>query len=113
MCFTISSNHPNKKIARRNITCYKYLKSDLSAPFNFYYYQLKQLNKTTIGETVQLNYINDGFHSYSNKKEVQPYFNPFCREVVVRCTIPKGSEYYYNEYRREYVSNQIIVEEIL
>jgi hypothetical protein len=57
-------------------------------------------------------YICKGFHSYSNKRKIIwcPDRSFYC---VVKGIIPKGSEYYYNPDRHEYVSNQIVLQEII
>ena len=59
--------------------------------------------------------IEEEYHSYSNKnwaKEMRMKEKPFQNlHMVVECTIPKGSEYYYNPDDHEYVSNQIIINE--
>jgi hypothetical protein len=52
--------------------------------------------------------INVGFHSFRKK----PLAKNFCYgECMVRCVIPKGT--YYRKNNREYVSDAIIIKEIL
>lgn len=74
--------------------------------------------------------INKGYHSYSSElteitypfkdfreirvKDVRPVITlgTYCTGVVIQCAIPKGARYYLNE-NGEYVSNQIIIKNVL
>ena len=113
MCFYISSKHPNEKIATKDIVCYKLLKQTLESPFYCKAYKLNKLYKTNLDEpNIVFGCIFRGFHSYSNKREgfkghVSNYW------YFVKGIIPKGSKYYYNPVRHEYVSNRIILQEII
>jgi len=112
MCFIISDEHPEVKIAKRDITCYKevikhrlsqYVKSDVM----YFVYKLGKIYKRKM--IVDNDNIDTGFHSYSNKCAI----NRFRDDIIfVKCIIPKGSEYYYNPSWCEYVSNRIIIKEI-
>ena len=51
--------------------------------------------------------INVGYHSYSTIEKAKGYLF-FGNEVVIKCIIPKGTEYYINNYN-EIVSSTIIV----
>jgi hypothetical protein len=113
MCFIIHPDHPDKKIAKRDIACYKFFKNRsgelFSTPRRFKY-ELHKLYKTKIIVKLQCWKIEHGFHSHSNKKCFLEYINSGNERV--KCIIPKGSEYYYNPFYKEYVSNQIIIKEI-
>lgn len=57
--------------------------------------------------------INEGFHSYikldtAENDLLYAALYPFT-DVIVKCIVPKGSEYYINS--EEMVSNQIIITE--
>jgi len=117
MCFIIDKKHPKEKVAKKNITCYKsvYIKLCIIRAYYFhnFIYKLNKVYQTT-GLKVQKNnfgetFINEGFHSYSNNKgDID-----ICSINKVKCIIPKGSKYYYNSEHRQYVSNRIILTELL
>ena len=129
MCFYIDSKYPNKQIAKRDITCYKVLWNDYKSAFHFKLYKLNKLYKVRIEKPYfwhDTYLIDQGFHSYSSLKQAIKervynvklvnycsYSNRFTLQkfVIVKCMIPKDSEYYYNSERREYVSNQIVIKE--
>ena len=115
MCFSIHPDHPDKKIAKRDITCYKILQNisgELFSRLRGFEYKLNKLYKTKIDEP-QLGEINRGFHSNSNKHFLKRQRSCIISSKNVKCIIPKGSEYYYDPIWREYVSNQIIIKEII
>jgi len=115
MCFIIDKNYPSKIIAENDIECYKLL-----SLYENYKYKLGELNKSILGEGSDLSFnicsVKEGFHSYSNlteaiwKLQLNNYSGQEC--IMVKCIIPKDSEYYYSEKRHEYVSNQIIIKEV-
>lgn len=109
MCFIIDPKYPEKKIAKRDITCYKNLNSDMTSPFQGMQYKLGVLYKQPIGAIIYDDVIREGFHSYSNKRKAIRM--PDRDWSLYKCIIPKGSEYYYDSGYREYVSNQIIIKE--
>lgn len=122
MCFYISKKHPNKKIATKNITCYKILNGNFTSYYHGLPYKAHLLVTSKIGKPKKYwpsiyEQIEKGLHSYSSvssciNKRWGVYF--YAKDlIIVKCIIPAGSEYYYNEQREEYVSNQIImVEEV-
>jgi len=55
--------------------------------------------------------IYNGFHSYSNKAYIAPPY--YMEGIIVKCTIPKGAKYYYNSYLKEYVSDSIIINQLI
>lgn len=109
--------------------------------FSYFFYKLYSIGKITSKIILSYEkfdsscYIHAGYHSYDinikqkhyydykrgvyivkigNVEEyyIEPFSNIFQTLCVVECTIPKGVEYYVNEYG-EYVSEQIIVDKIL
>ena len=135
MCW-YSYEKPELRIAEEDITCYKVVYTKLKFMWvyslyrNFKYtlhnqYFIKDGLSVGIHETLgtrQLEYtINEGFHSYSQK----PGFKDGCIWCTddnfesgssvfrVKCTIPKGSVYYYNPTNCTLVSDSIIIDEII
>ena len=65
-------------------------------------------------------YIDEGYHSYATLSKVKRYINVYNNHyyginkinnnyyIIVKCIIPKGSEYYIND-KEEIVSSNIIV----
>lgn len=119
-------------IAKEDITCYKIIifeDEQIKSQTNYYPYQLGELNKLEddldphyFDETYRpahkrpaIMIISRGFHSFRDvREEDKKNYNKehvFDAERVVECTIPKGAEYFMNQY--EYVSNQIIINKIL
>ena len=141
MCFILHPDFPNPLIAEQDIVCFKVgFKAENNSPgqlisqFRSYIYKLGELQPKV---ELSLEYdsspvpyyllnlwgghhtvsIKEGYHSYHPANyRVDMYddatskFSQFC---LARCIIPKGSQYYYNPEHREYVSDQIIVQEIL
>lgn len=54
--------------------------------------------------------IEEGYHSYATLSKVKRYINVCSNHyyIIVKCIIPKGSEYYIND-KEEIVSSNIIV----
>jgi len=126
MCFFVHEDHPTVKIATKNIVCYKRLdvtdchssvikinlKTLSSVRFKTPYREepihldKKPLMTTSLDKSrLRFNEIKQGLHSYSNKRVALQSSRTW--EVVVQCIIPKGASYYYNSWRKEYVSNQL------
>lgn len=108
MCFILDKKHPDKKIAKRNITCYKVLGISMKSPYQGYQYKLNEPVKSDIGDLVNYNpdkCIHEGLHSHCLLDEITTLYD------IYKAIIPKGSEYYYNSYYKEYVSNQLIIKE--
>ena len=119
MC--LITNNLHKYIAEKDIVCYKvvYLqgKEIISYWFDFPYelnrkYTIPVLQPipTPNGNII----IEKGFHSYRNiytaKGDIWLSLMELLPKVIVKCIVPKGSEYYINS--KEMVSNQIIIVEI-
>jgi len=119
MCFHIDPKYPEKKIAKRDIPCYKVLQVQkffeeerYASPYKLFFYKLGKQEFTEIGKVMEYDYINEGFHSYSTKKKAGRI--RFCmNSSIFKAIIPKGSEYYYSSKRKEYVSNSIVIKEKL
>ena len=117
MCFYIDNNN-RKRLAKRDITCYKKLKNDLR-PECDYNYAFKYKLNTLFNDSKEIDIleitdgsfeddiINKGFHSYIKK----PYDLYNLYSITVKCIIPKGAYYYKN--KTEYVSDKIKIIEIL
>lgn len=124
MCW--SSFHPIKKVAEKDIIVYKVLNVSGKSYYKGFCYEkgkLYSLNKQL--KITNLNYIKEGFHSYSEGSSFcwNIFFNTlivkspsgliyenYPKGILVRCVVPKGSEYYVNKLG-EVVSNKIIVYE--
>lgn len=125
MCFRIDENDPDKRIAKRDIVCWKVVDinkimssvlfksmyKDYVYKFDTEYYDESSLEieKEPWDDT---KLINKGFHSYKSQPTEYAYNN--CTnhilknsQVLVECYIPKGSEYYINLKEGEYVSDSI------
>ena len=117
MCFNIHSEHPRRKIAKKDIVCYKRLnqtcirqerKIILTPPcYTYFKYVANKLYTTGLGIDQEGREINEGFHSYFTLGMAREDVS--WEEYVYRCIIPKGACYFYNPDDKEYVSNQIII----
>lgn len=130
MCFYVDKKDLNPKIADKDIICYKVIKQIpdsayyVKSSFNQYIYRIGQLNvliKLVVIEIPELfsekendvfYVIEEGYHSYSNVMTAVDNYFPR-QESLIECTIPVGTEYYYNEDRNEYVSSNIILNKLL
>ena len=121
MCFYIHEDHQKVKIARKDITCYKVLRNINSryyAPYQCVEYRYNKLKKSKIitrprPGTFGSGTIDLGLHSLTDLKSVKRFINRtllvYSGDPVFEAVIPKGSEYYYNPYKGEYVSNQLMI----
>ena len=124
MCFYIQKGKNSKpKVAKQNITCYKvFYRSDCSGnQHGSYVKSYYQSFKYKIGVLYELDgymvpikgYRNDtievGLHSYSTRAKAFREKGGWDYKVIHECIIPKGSIYYHNDYKEEYVSDQIII----
>jgi hypothetical protein len=112
MCFTIHVDHIRKKIAKEDIICYKHIFiENMSLIYDFQYEigvtnpKIKLVKLKTI--------IEGGYHSYDNP-HVESIFLSYVThsdQVIKLATfkIPKGTGYYYNPVKHEYVSETIIM----
>lgn len=107
------------KIAKKDITCYKVINPDMtSLYFTEFNWVLGKLYETEIEccSKWDFNEVSKSFHSYKTLQDLMHgYFKSLSPCMMVKCTIPKGSEYYLGKQDEMdgYASNKIIVNEIL
>lgn len=138
MCW-VTDKLPELKIAEKDIATLKVVlkKDDMLIPYfqyNDFYYKLDKLSPlVTLKVETLVNYkryiIETGYHSYSESYsyEISSYYIEINNDIyrndtfmglfnysccLVSCIIPKGTKYYVNE-RDEYVSEQIIIKNII
>jgi len=126
MCFIISDkkNYSKERIAKRDIPCNKILlvKEDgkFDGIFNYAVplYELnvvsyakdesqEQMDSFRVYIGIHKSEIFTGIHSYSRKRKLKIQWDSES-EAIIYCRIPKGTKYYYNPSRKEYVSLAII-----
>jgi len=124
MCFIMKKTNNKSKIAKKDIICYKKVRSDLK-PAIFQTKRKYILNKEYVardsgGKPIKKlkiikgkssNYIDEGIHSYKNKFRTFENINIYNNEILIECIIPKGVRYYENY--QEFVSKKIIPTKIL
>ena len=111
MCFYIDQEKcPKAKIAEKDIKVVKRMIRKATTLFSPYWLQEFKPNKLykTSFTFDSINEIEKGFHAHSNLKSARVQTRDFVRKDDIACEfiIPKGSEYYFNEFYEEYVSNQ-------
>ena len=112
MCFVIHKDHPKAKVAEKDIKVYKVLENNrgrLISTYQYFKYNPKQLyhSKIVIEPWREKLLIDEGLHSFSSLKGVDDHISCCAWEACVcEFIIPKGSEYYYNPDKQEYVSDQ-------
>ena len=111
-----------KKIATKDIKCYKEFSSDSKNKRriigyyqeNFLWWDIRRKSNIVYKKTIldipsmDSSVLYNGFHSYSNKKEIIITHN--YKHIAYECIIPKGAEYYYDHINKEYISNELIVQ---
>jgi hypothetical protein len=118
MCFVIDRvEESSARIAKRDMVCYKVfskysiskdkkrvksLYQSFKYDFGYEYYQTTPI--VSSGNT-----IGEGLHSYSVKRKAKLIATWRAGGVILPCVIPKGTRYYYNSIRKEYVSEAIII----
>lgn len=129
MCFIIDKKHKKEKIASKNIICYKILemknikiKGIFSSPYQKFIYNFKEkthyiANTNKLLKIDNQDYNNNiiiynGLHSYSTIKNAELHKNNLSliyddKVEIFECIIPKGTKYYYNSERKEYVSLEL------
>lgn len=119
MC--LITNNTRKYIAEKDIVCYKIVNIRDTEIISYWYGFPYELNKKYTIQVLRPIFmknddirIEEGFHSYRNLDIAKGYV--YCSmlnllpEIIVKCIVPKGSEYYISS--DEMVSNQIIIVEI-
>lgn len=117
MCFKIPRGNFFPKRAKEDIFCikrvfYSKLDDELISEHELFKYKLNTIYKEKSFKIISLksyDLIYKGFHSFIAK----PYVIPMHGYIYVLCVIPKGSLYWKNEREGEYVSNRIILKEIM
>lgn len=112
MCFFIDPEHKRVKIAKKDMVCYKRLHihsfiGGFRSPYADFIYEKGETyfeDSMSISNDDFFDRIEVGLHSYSKKSTADGHWQS-C--VTVRCVIPKGSRYYYNERTKEYVSDTL------
>ena len=111
MCFIIHPDHKEKKTATEDIVCYKILRTDLVSIYYNYQYKIGKLAKSSLlYNSFMVDIITDGLHSYSDLIKAQKR-RSYSTRTIYKAIIPKGAKYYYNPHDKEYVSNQLIIQE--
>jgi len=109
MCFHLGRKARKPKIAKRNIPCYKKVFIISNTIFDSYFLGFRYESGRTYtvagfgysGMDSDYPEITTGFHSYSASRL---FYDPYS---IIKCYIPKGTEYYYDRTRKEYVSLSI------
>ena len=116
MCFSTYDPHSGKdatrKRATKDIICYKvvYLPSPKIATSKYEKFEYKFGEVYKLGERITpiAGTVNRGFHSYSDEETAFKNAQEMNLRVV-ECIISKGTTYLINPYRREIVSESIII----
>lgn len=105
------------KIAKKDITCYKVMNPNMTSWFHTEFkWKLGKLYETEMDFCPVYKTVSQAFHSYKTLQDLMyGYFQSLSPCMMVKCTIPKGSEYYSGKQGEMdgYASNQLIVNEIL
>lgn len=108
------------KIAKEDITCYKVINPNMtSLYYTEFKWELGKLYETEIEYRSKwdVSEVSQAFHSYQSLMDDLKfaYFKSLSPCMMVKCTIPKGSEYYLGKQNEMngYASNKLIINEIL
>ena len=103
MCFKITTP---EKIAKKDIVCWKLFCKKGEKTYRSKHqgtrYFIKKIYSTKHFGLFGNIEINEGRHSYSTRFKALSL--SFGYAIVVKCIIPKGTKYYYNNKDKEYVS---------
>lgn len=122
MCFFAIKKYGKIKIAHKDIVCYKTLMYNMQSFWKYHQYYFDKLepklrlkNVCSDKEFVR---IEEGYHSFSTEEKVMAEYEHWSYSYknliqMVKCIIPKGSRYYYDPDTSSYVSNQIIIKEVI
>lgn len=124
MCFYVKTP---REVAKEDIITYKLLNEDLSSIHHDYSYKigekqkeirLKENGTNILNGNNTLRLIYEGYHSYSTYEKANRIsflsnrafvFSLLPILLLVKCIIPKGSEYYSNYEAKEKISSNIII----
>ena len=109
------------KIAEKDITCYKLINQDMTSWYHTEFkWELGKLYETEMDYRPKpiwsISRVYQAFHSYETLEDLKyMYFMSSEPCLMVKCTIPKGSEYCSGKQFEVdgYASNKIIADEIL
>lgn len=119
MCLRTYQKEP--QIATKDIICYKIIHKDMTSlfhkEFKWEFGKLYHTEMTTNHCSFFKNtMVEQGFHSFSTLKATREgYYSSAEPCIAVKCTIPKGSEYYKGSHgvRDGYTSDKLILNEIM
>lgn len=118
MSFIVDKKHKEEKIAKKDIIVYKIVNvvsGNIFSYFQNYAYRLKEKNKKVNLQKKQVakihELINEGYHSTKEAKMAKSLHIDTAR--IAKCIIPAGARYYYNSLFKSYVSDEIIIDQIL
>lgn len=125
----------SRRFAEEDIICYKVVKRHLHSKelkgcfqsnYVYSFNKVMEIKKHLVVKGIKTGeYIDEGFHSYAEKFKINHHLHTKktgyrCRKdtalwiiIPVKCVIPKGSFYFINKQNNEYVSDTIIIKEIL
>lgn len=120
MCFYIHNKHKEQKAATKDILCYKVLnglgKKTFYSPFRVKRYDLspgKSFKSKLVIPYEGAAYINVGLHSYTVAKKARAIRKNWDDGKIMQFVIPKGTRYYFNPAKKEYVSAAIKFKKII
>ena len=115
MCLEIKRDQ-KAEIAEEDIIVYKYLIEDDKGQFttSFQYADVKIGETYTSELIISNNEVYNGLHSYANERNAERQAISY-REVLVQCTIPKGSIFYTGEFvgSKSYASNVLRYDHVI
>lgn len=121
MCFHVHQDHQQPKTATRSIRVWKRFRPGLISPYLLFRYELGKEYRSEMVIKPRFNdsrcsfdpSIEQGLHSYSSMRRAH-YVSSFSQftELVLECTVPKGSTYYWNPQMQEIVSDRLVIKTI-
>lgn len=117
MCLVTSMTEP--AVAAKDITCYKVIRKDMSSLyFNEFKWEFgkKYISWIEPFKSPFDNEIHQAFHSFESLEGLKDAYYMVTEPcLAVKCTIPKGSEFYRgkHDYIEGYASNQLIMNEVI
>lgn len=115
MCFFVHPEQFESKTAEQDISCFKILRcdnnvTDLFSPIKKHPYTLGKEETSPIGKMYENpQTIEEGLHSCSSMESALGWVVPYDHRMLFDATIPKGSMYFHNPDRHEYVSDRLTV----
>lgn len=108
MCLYTKWQKPKK--AEKDIIVYKTLYKNCVSPYRGFVYNLGVKYDTDMefcgSKYTDGLFVEAGFHAFTNKRALLRSFLP---GVAFKCIIPKGSSYFISAYKKEIVSDSIII----